>query len=184
MNILFLTTILFVANKASSMFISQEELEKNINLAKCYSSRIAVFLTYISMISNTRNLATEFCQRKIVATSARREFIWPTWSSSTLPPWTQFFPFITILAWLTTTISDYATLLKQNNSWSEDDTSCIRHDVQGRLIQTAEPASRGCHACYHVSRQGSWRDLRMLSWSLTREPCWNEQPTNFEWKNY
>ena len=75
MNILFLITILFIANQASSMFISQEELEKNINLAKCYSSRIAVFLTYISMISNTRNLATQYCQRKIVATSAGREFI-------------------------------------------------------------------------------------------------------------
>ena len=114
------------------------------------------------------------------------QFIWPTWSSSTLAPWTQFSPFINILAWLTTMISYYAPLPKQNNPWSEDDTTCIRHDVyQGRLIQTGEPASRGCHAwSYHVSRQGSWRDLRMQPWSLTREPCWNEQHTNFEWKDY
>ena len=75
MNTLLLITIMFVVHQASSMYIEQEELEKHINLAKCYSSRIAVFLTYISMLSNTRNLATQYCQRKIVATSAGREFI-------------------------------------------------------------------------------------------------------------
>ena len=81
-----------------------------------------------------------------------------TWSSSTSPPGTQSFSFITTLAWLITTISYYATLLKQNNSWSEDDTSSIRHNVQGRLIQTAEPESRGFHAlvprCQHKGAGG------------------------------
>ena len=75
MNTLLLITIMFVVQHASPMYIEQQELERQINLAKCYSSKIAVFLTYISMLTDTRNLATQYCQKRIVAISAGRQFI-------------------------------------------------------------------------------------------------------------
>jgi len=75
MNTLLLITIILAVHQASSMYIEQKELEKQINLATCYTSRIAVFLTYISMLSDTRNLATQYCQKRIVAISVGREYI-------------------------------------------------------------------------------------------------------------
>ena len=50
------------------------ELQLGLDLTKCFTSRMAIWLTYLAAITNTRNLTYDYCKKKHFAAFGRAEF--------------------------------------------------------------------------------------------------------------
>ena len=66
-----LLILLFTVNSLCS---SKMELQLGLDLTKCFTSRMAIWLTYLAAITNTRNLTYDYCKKKHFAAFGGEEF--------------------------------------------------------------------------------------------------------------